>query len=340
MATPNQTINYGTKPPVKNPSGSKTAGAISAPVTPAVKGMPPTPSRTPMPVTPMPPTGTPPATGNLNSVLQKALGRQTAPAAAPMPVTAAPPSTGTVAPVIEKALSAGLPTPPTPMPVTPMPTTGTTPDNQRYNDFINKNPELQKNPQILSQMKNWFNSTPEQQSSLVAKLLSNQSATGGEPTSTGNAGPSTGDAAASTGDAGSGLNTSGQYAPGYEPQKVRGKHSGAGKNKHVERNYIEKYGANWKVALQNQQAFGKALAKEDEYVKAGRITSDGKGGELLDGKPYTPPNFDDVSTYAEFGGQQLNPNAGPADPADIAKYAKKSSPPGPRYQDWMSGNKR
>jgi hypothetical protein len=338
MATPNQTINYGTKPPVKNPSGSKTAGAISAPVTPAVKGMPPTPSRTPMPVTPMPATGTPPATGNLNPVLQKALGRQTAPATAPMPVTVAPPPTETVAPTIEKALSAGLPTPPTPMPVTPMPTTGTTPDNPRYNDFINKNPELQKNPQILSQMKNWFNSTPEQQSSLVAKLLSNQSATGGESTSTG-------DAAASTGDAGSGLNTSGQYAPGYEPQKginpqkVRGKHSGAGKNKHIERKMIEKYGGNWKVAMQNQQAFGKALAKEDEYVKAGRITSDGKGGQLLDGKPYTEPNPDDPSTYAEFGGQQLNPNAGPADPADIANYAKPSPPPGPRYQQWMSGNK-
>jgi hypothetical protein len=297
-----------------------------------------------MPVTPMPPTGTPLATGNLNSVLQKALGRQTAPAAAPMPVTAAPPSTGTVAPVIEKALNAGLPTPPTPMPVTPMPTTGTTPDNQRYNDFINKNPELQKNPQILSQMKNWFNSTPEQQSSLVAKLLSNQSATGGEPTSTGNAGPSTGDAAASTGDAGSGLNTSGQYAPGYEPQgynpqKVRGKHSGAGKNKHIEQQMMQLYGANWRQQMQNQQAFGKALAQEDAYMEAGRITSDGKGGELLDGKPYTSPNIDDVSTYAEFGAKALNPNAGPVDPADWEKYAKKSPPPGPRYQDWISGNK-
>ena len=109
MATPNQTINYGTKPPAKNLSGSKTAGAMGNPATPTVGSTPPTPSRTPMPVTPMPSTGTTPVTtGGLNSTLQKALGRQTAPAPTPMPVTVAPPPTETVAPAIEQALNTGL----------------------------------------------------------------------------------------------------------------------------------------------------------------------------------------------------------------------------------------
>ena len=193
MATPNQTINYGTKPPAKNLSGSKTAGAMGNPATPTVGSTPPTPSRTPMPVTPMPSTGTTPVTtGGLNSTLQKALGRQTAPAPAPMPVTVAPPPTETVAPVIAEALGTGS------------------------------------------------------------------------------------------------LNTSGQYAPGYGPQKgdhVRGKHSGVGKPnaEEIKQFYISQYGGNWQQAMQNQDAFSKAFAQEQAYVDAGRLTPDGKGGQLLDG---------------------------------------------------------
>ena len=199
MATPNQTINYGTTPPVKDLSGSRTAGAIGAPVTPAVKGMPPTPSRTAMPVTPMPTATSTTAPTPLNPVIATAVNRQ--PAAPPMPVTTTPPT------AMPQPRASQKTTPPTAMPVTPMPptsappatepsasTTGTTPDNPQYSDWLSKNPAFQNNPQLLSQMQNWFNSTPDQQLNLITKLFSDQSAASGGTAST--------DGTASTGGAG------------------------------------------------------------------------------------------------------------------------------------------
>jgi hypothetical protein len=76
--------------------------------------------------------------------------------------------------------------------------------------------------------------------------------------------------------------------------------------------FQNQYGGNWQQAMQNQQAFGKASAKEEEYMKQGRLTQDPNDHSkiLLDGKPYTAPNPDDLSTYASYGGKALNPNAG------------------------------
>ena len=256
MATPNQTINYGTKPPAKNLSGSKTAGAMGNPATPTMKGMPPTPSRTPMPVTPMPATvATPPtesvAPTGLNPILAAAVNRQ--PAAPPMPRT-----------------NQGKP--------------------KMFADPLNPNPQYGPGGAVTG-------SVPP----TIAEALGTGS-----------------------------LNTSGQYAPGYGPQKgdhVRGKHSGVGKPnaEEIKQFYISQYGGNWQQAMQNQDAFSKAFAQEQAYVDAGRLTPDGKGGQLLDGKPYTEVNRDDMSTYAQFGAKPLDPNAGQVY-SDGSPYPSTSSP--------------